>query len=377
MATKPMFLIYEGGRLDEYVPPTPKVYGVSWDGSSTTEWTRTDDAADFPNPSPSYMSNGSYTTGSSPFDNIMPWSGMVVSERTGGTMVAIPKFWYKWTKTGNAMKIQISSVEQDGFSVSPAHMDRGLGEKDVIYVGRYFCGVDTYKSTTGVLPQTSKTRSQFRTEIRNLGSNIYQIDYAVLETIWMLYLVEFANWDSQSSIGGGGSSTSYKKMNMGYTDSMTYHTGTTASSIAADVYGGTQYRNIEGLWDNVTCFIDGIATYNQNVYIILNPDNYADTTSSPAVNVSVYLNKNSGYISSFDFCTTSGYTWFLYPSKLNGSASTYTCEYYSGPSTGQRFPVLSSYNATGRINGLFATAWHWSTTSSSADAGSRIVEYPS
>jgi len=39
----------------------------------------------------------------------MPWAGMVVSERTGGTMVAIPKFWYKLEQDGNGMSIKIAN----------------------------------------------------------------------------------------------------------------------------------------------------------------------------------------------------------------------------------------------------------------------------
>ena len=67
------------------------IYGASWDGTSTTKWTRTDEAAGFTDPVPA-VNNGS---GSSPFDNLAPWKGMVKSERTGGTMVTIPKFWYR------------------------------------------------------------------------------------------------------------------------------------------------------------------------------------------------------------------------------------------------------------------------------------------
>ena len=39
-------------------------------------------------------------------------------------MVAIPKFWYKLTKNGNGLKIQIATKATAGFSVSPAHMNR-------------------------------------------------------------------------------------------------------------------------------------------------------------------------------------------------------------------------------------------------------------
>lgn len=125
------------------------IFGVTWDGSSSTSLTRTDDAVDFPDPVP-YISGA--TSYSSPFDNIMPWSGMVkVEDSEAGTLVEIPKFWYKLTKDGSALSIQITNQETDGFSVSPAHMDRGdgKGERDVVYIGRYHCGSTAYKSAAG------------------------------------------------------------------------------------------------------------------------------------------------------------------------------------------------------------------------------------
>ena len=50
------------------------IYGAEWAGTSDPSWTRTDDAVGFSAPNPYY--SGMSTTPSSPFDNIMPWSGM-------------------------------------------------------------------------------------------------------------------------------------------------------------------------------------------------------------------------------------------------------------------------------------------------------------
>ena len=81
------------------------------------------------------------------------------------------------------------------------------------------------------------------------------MDYAMRLTIWMLMLVEFADNDFQAKIGYGCGDNSAVGA-IGYTDSMTYHTGTTQS--ARTTYGlGTQYRYIEGLWDNVLDWMDG------------------------------------------------------------------------------------------------------------------------
>ena len=78
----------------------------------------------------------------------------------------------------------------------------GKGERDVIYVGRYH-SCSTYKSTTGQLPKNNITRSDARTAAHSLGSNVWSFDFATRVTIWMLYLVEFADWNSQDKIGYG------------------------------------------------------------------------------------------------------------------------------------------------------------------------------
>ena len=135
------------------------IYGVVWDGTSTTVWSRTDEAASFVNPTPYRAGATSY---GSPFDNLYPWSGMVrVTDAVAGELVAIPKFWYKWTKSGNSLKLQIADKETDGFHVSPAHADRGdgKGERDIVYVGRYHCNTNNYKSQSGVKPKANITRS--------------------------------------------------------------------------------------------------------------------------------------------------------------------------------------------------------------------------
>lgn len=228
------------------------IYGVEWDWTSggSTKGTRTDAAASFGDPSPA-VNNGS---GSSPFDNLMPWSGMVKETRAGGVEVKEPKYWFKWTKTGKKLKLQIADGYVEGFSVDPVNRDRGdgLGELDYSYIGRYHCA-SGYKSTTGAAQQVNITRSQARSGIHNLGANFWQMDFAQFWYVNMLFLVEFADWNGERI--GRGCSTNGSKMNNGQTDAMGYHTGTTAAS--RDSYGFTQYRNIEGWWDNVYDWMDG------------------------------------------------------------------------------------------------------------------------
>ena len=343
------------------------IYGVVWDGTSTTVWSRTDEAASFVNPTPYRAGATSY---GSPFDNLYPWSGMVrVTDAVAGELVAIPKFWYKWTKSGNSLKLQIADKETDGFHVSPAHADRGdgKGERDIVYIGRYHCNTNNYKSQSGVKPKANITRSTARTSIHNLGSNIWQSDIQMRMTIWMLYLVEFADWNSQKTIGKGCGNNSATE-NMGYTDSMPYHTGTTLAS--RDSYGlGTQYRYIEGLWDNVYDWGDG-CYYNSNGLNIINtPSSFSDNSGGTAVGV-----PSSGWPSAFTVATVAGLEWVIYPTASGGSETTYSADsWYFGAS----YPCLyfgGDYNQGG-YHGLFYV-YYTSASSSYANVGCRLQKLP-
>lgn len=288
------------------------IYGVEWDWTSSgpTRGTRTDAAANFPDPSPA-VNNG---TGSSPFDSIMPWAGMVKETRAGGVEVKEPKYWFKWTKTGRKLKLQIANGPVDGFHVDPVNMDRGdgLGELDFSYIGRYHCGSD-YKSTTNVAPMYT-SRTYARTCIHTLGDCFWQIDFAQFWYVGMLFLVEFADWNGERI--GRGCSTGSSKVNNGITDAMQYHTGTTAANRGS--YGFTQYRNIEGWWDSMFDWIDGCYYNNAGLNVILDPNQFSDNSNGTLVG-----KPSDGYPSDFTIPTQSGLEWALFPSAASGSTTNY------------------------------------------------------
>lgn len=339
------------------------IYGASWDGTSTTKWSRTDEAEEFTDPVPYVAGASSY---GSPFDNLQPWAGMVKSERTGGTMVAIPKFWYKLEQNGAGMTIQIAERAVEGYSVSPAHMDRGdgHGERDVVYIGRYHCN-GTYKSGTGS-PRANMTRSSARSGIHNLGSTIWQSDFAMRFTIWLLYIVEFCDWNSQNAIGYGcGDNRSAQSM--GYTDSMPYHTGTTQSR--RTTYGcGTQYRNIEGLWDNCYDWCDGCYYNSNGLNIILNPANFSDSSNGTAVGV-----PSDGWPSAFRVKANGDFPVFI-PTSASGSDATYSCDHWY---FGSSYPCLyvGGYYSRSFNYGLFYVSCN-SASVYGGSIGCRLQELP-
>ena len=338
------------------------IYGASWDGTSTTKWSRTDEAAEFTDPVPYVAGASSY---GSPFDNLQPWAGMVKSERTGGTMVAIPKFWYLLEQSGSGMSIKIADRKVAGYSVSPAHMDRGdgHGERDVVYIGRYHCN-SSYKSGTGS-PRVNMTRSSARANIHSIGSAIWQCDFAMRFTLWLLYIVEFADWNSQAKIGYGCSPSS-SDFTMGYTDSMPYHTGTNQSSRAT--YGGTQYRNIEGLWDNVWDWCDGCYNDGNGLNIVLNPSKFSDSSNGSAVGV-----PSDGWPSAFKVKTNGGFPMFI-PTSASGNDATYSCDYWYFSSSNPCLYV-GGYCSRDSSYGLFYVNYN-SASGYGGGIGCRLQELP-
>ena len=199
------------------------IYGVRWtyedDGDGTmilpSVGSYTDEAASFSAPIPFVAGSSqqewifnSLSCGS-PFDNLYPWNGMIrVKDKLLVDMVAIPKFWYKWTKTASYLQLQVATYEAEGFNLSPAHRARTANEtdRDVVYIARYHADSQMLQSLTGASPMADLTRAQFRAAISQqtaqLGQSGYSMqDYAMFWTWRMLYLVEYKNWNGQAAIG--------------------------------------------------------------------------------------------------------------------------------------------------------------------------------
>ena len=341
------------GVYSNYIP----IYGAEWAGGSDPTWTRTDDAASFVDPVAA-VDNGN---GSSPFDSLMPWAGMqIIEDETAGTLVSIPKFYYRWDKSGNKLKLRVSPKAFTNSRISPAHADRGdgQGERDVVYVGRYQCDAN-FKSVTGATTYTD-IRGTFRTGIHNLGSDFWHEDMAMYWTIRMLYLVEYATWNFMSCIGNNYPNSS---MLTGTTDGMIYHTGTTASTRTGQ--GMVQYRHIE--YGVKFTQYDGVYFVNYGIYLIKNPANFSD--SSGGTLIGNRPSTSNGYISVFNVSSASGFEYALLPNAINGSSTTYTCSYYSYRSAANNFFLASSNSNAGFF-------YFSGQTTSGTGGTSRVMKLP-
>lgn len=149
------------------------------------------------------------------FDNIYPWSdiitynydttnkkitayygepGFAFDGSNGEVLTRIPEFWYKREVKGDYEYIYISDYNRAGYKHSREFS-----------VGRYGISVDVdgkAHSYSGTIPTYNKTIAAFRTLATGVGDGFCQMDtrYFILQ---LLYLVEYADYHSQSKLGRG------------------------------------------------------------------------------------------------------------------------------------------------------------------------------
>ena len=340
----------------------PKIYGVYWNGSSSPVMTRTDDSANFTNP---VIGTGS-TAGSSPFDNCYPWCDMKIVNDGDNVLVSIPKFWYKWTANGSALSLQISDRKIPNFHVSPMHADRGdgKGERDVAYIAKYKSVYD-YKSKANFAPIINVSLTTARTNISNLGNGYYQQDYASFWTIRMLFLVEFATWDSQSILKNTTNFDAIANIRTGGTSSMTYHTGISSNGYSV------QYRYIEDPWENVLEWLDGLYFSGTNMYCINNPNKFNVGSGGTLVGT---RSTEYGYISSWKIPTASGFEWALIPSGISSSEG-YTHDSYYYESSGTVAYIGGSRTAW-EVHGAFFIYTDFTEDQESTVITARLMKLP-
>lgn len=359
------------------------VFGVSWDSSNpSTALTRLTKAND-----PNKLVTVDITTepvpavgtgsGSSPFDNYMPWMGMeevdidasgrvYPANRTSpssATCVKIPQFYYKVEKSGNIFRYYVADGPIDGFSLHPgseSYVARYEGYLVNKSGGQALCSYSNTPAKTGL------TRADFRNYAKNFASNAQLYDFAAWCAVGLLYRVEYADWGSQEKINRGivNDSSVHKT---GETDAMVYHTGRAAGGLINTA--AVQYRWIENPWGNVFEWIDGINVNNRVPYICTEPESYADDTTSNYTSSGITL-PNSGWIKGLGF--SSVFPWALLPDTTGGgSATTYIPDYINS-SAGWSVVDVSGCYTNASIAGLFFFDASQSSGISSQYIGARL-----
>ena len=245
----------------------------------------------------------------------------IINGTDGNVMVEIPKFWYKYEHVSGVHKWSISDGNHGpDYEVHPAFI-RGGVEKDYRYYPAYggFNLSGKLISGSGRTPTVSQTRAQFRILATANGAGWSQIDWNLLVAVQLLYLTEYADFNSQAMIGRGNDTGSDYTMTTGGSDSIG-----NASSLSTNNDTWMSYRGIENWYASMFKFIDGVNVQERKYFINSNPATFADD-----VFTGDYV--DSGITS----VATNGYVSNLVPSKkgfvasaVAGSDSTYIPDYF-------------------------------------------------
>lgn len=351
------------GYFNDYTGNTAKgdfECGVEWDYShGGTTLSRLGDAVMFGNPAPAKTLD---TVGSSPFDDIMPWAGMkrcnivgdnIINEADdrfsteNDTMVYIPPFFFKAEKDveNNKWRWYVRSTPAEGFARHP-----GSGR----YIGRYHLSAD-YTSVSNALPATGMNAPTARANCHAKGDKWWMMDIATWSAVQLLYLVEFADFDSQKTLGVGQNTTSV--INTGATDTAQYHT------LCINDRVSNQYRWVENPFSNVKAFCDGFLL-NTDYTVYLGTDNSAFNGTIDALESSgLTMPTAKGYISGFGY--SDEFSWAFIPDALVDVSDDSICDYVTTPSSA-RIAIPTVGGTTG-VNDKFGM-WY-------ADISSRETSY--
>ena len=301
-------------------------YGVKRDTNSTSPaWERINDSVGL-------VANAVKPNNTNPqndFDNIYPWSDIksynydaITKEVTawigdsnfkfdgtnGEVLTYIPGFYYKREVVDDVEYQYISKYNKDGYSYSePFSVGRYKisGGSDAFHNnvdGEIANTVFEVKSRSGVLPSANATIAIFRESVKNLGNEFSLMDYHYF-IIQLLYLVEYADYDSQTILGKGNTNN-YDSQGlsgaviMGQTNDM----GMKSGCLINDGKHSMIYRGIEDIYGNVREYVDGINIKDNQAYINYDYKTYASDVFDGKYQALGYINSsNDGYISKFGY----------------------------------------------------------------------------
>ena len=353
------------------------------------------------------------------------WGNIDTEYLTESIMTEIPEHWYKFYQDGTKFRMMLSAMPLPGYN----HIDQfyissfesGIDRSSSILISSYGVGSTnvnkrggdntsewdgTYRSLLGC-PVTYLTRDQFRQAARKRGSGWEMYTYGAHKTLFWLFAVEYAtlnsqkpfnaqkdaNGFSQGGLGEGASQmTDWINFNnanplipCGYTNEFGNGSGEKAYVVknASDGTHATlmanRYRGIENPFGHVWKYTDGaniqVTTGDAGLSILWttdDPSNFSDTSYT-------------GYDKKGNICRTSGYAkkmllgenGDIIPTEVDGSSSTYWCDYYRTTITIDGiFVVLAGSSANGALGNGLASIYGGYTSNSARDIGTRLCFFP-
>lgn len=359
-------------------------YGVKFSGSSTTG-TRTGNTYMHKNlPVQSNMKGCTIASdGTVKYLKPTDWTKYedgTARDMTLNTMVEIPAHSILFIAGTDYVEVRISPYYLPGFT-----------EVKKQYVSAYetYCTNGVAKSIKGYVPTVSTTRASFQEQSRANGSmhwNMYT--YEVHKAITWLFVVEYANRNSQAGFnsaltsegyhqGGlgvgvttGVNSGAYSFVPTGTTDSLGNGTGVVSYAASAITVSVPRYRGIENPFGHVWKNVIDVIFYGTDNGVYINKDY---TTFSNDRSDYKFLTNNltsEGYLTKLVNNSASD----LFAASVGGSDSTYYCDYHwTNPTAADRTLLIGGGSVHGSRAGLFTLYSSLGLDISGASVGSRLT----
>lgn len=413
-------------RLDEVDLRYLYAYGVQWDtgkpGTALTRIGNTD--LHISKPVHAAMRRGLQTADQirylHPTDSTKLEDGTdaVLDGSQGNVMVHVPEHWYRIEElAGGKVNIWLSMRQLSGFQ---RRAERSVGAFEMAMnnvagtAGSYYETInrgwsvvnnttafrggnnqDTWdalpKSQLG-MPRTSKNRDQFMDAAKLNGAGYHIVDYDTHCMLWMLFLTDYAEINTDKTALGWGVSNAattpwdISKWNTfnayhpiipcGRTLSLGNANGTAPYTVPGEAFAFAvpSFRGIENPFAHLYEHMCGVNIQRvgakQTAYIYANPLNYES-------------GKLTQWDRKFDFIRTSGYIkkivlgtfCDILPAEGGGSSTTYLCDYAEQPSgtSDGIFAVLRSGPASaGAYCGFAFASTNPGATITAAYIGSRL-----
>jgi len=284
-------------------------------------------------------------------------------------MVEIPKFYYKTDEpSSDVYQWYISMQDLAGYTVHPAFVTDGV-TRDKIYMSAFEGNVSSgeLQSISGVQPSTDEDVAGDITDFRGYAQargTGWQIQtYRATQAIQTLYLIEYADFDTQTTIGKGyvdaASGSGNESINTGATISLGNASGEGSGSAGERAMS---YRGIENFWGNIWKWVDGLNIDDREAYIA-NEDFESDKFTSPYV-LEGTLSSSNGFVTNILFPE------FLATAVGGSSTSHLHDNYYQA--SGNRVARFGGAWTTGSSAGGFLWSLAEDSSGSRRDFGSRL-----
>lgn len=337
--------------VDELITsPAKSSYGIEWD--STNDIMTRKGSLDY-----SYIQrkmkrcvlndDGSVNYYLNPTDSTLKDDGTTANldGTDGNVMVQIPKFYVKFTTVSSLKTAEISPIAKSGFVVHPAFIKAGV-EVDYRYYRAYkgYSNGTKLQSISGVKPTREKTIAEFRTLAVANGAGWHQLDWHLSNAVNLLYLIEYASFNSQAELGNGNSIGN----NFATTTGISNKYGNSSTSAPNDDF--VSYRGIEHFFAEAWEFVDGVNVSERVVFVNSNYETFeSDVFTGDYETTGVRLpTANASYIRNFDFSVKG-----LIPTSASGASSnTFGCDGLWS-NTGNRIVLRGGFAAHGALCGAF------------------------